>query len=172
MSRIPMLAIGLAAVAGSMMARTAHGQHSSAQRADRTSAKRSELLAPTTGLAIGVYVLDAPGVSISGGDVEGTFHTGMGQGLGVSLDYGLNQQFSLFGSIDIAKQHTTQDTYPDGEFGLGHFELGLRINLRISDPKTVPYLSGSIGARALAANVKDLDTGERFDWGLSGGMVS
>src|SRR4051812_39863502 len=126
MIRNTTLAIGLAALAGMMMARAADAQRSSAKRDAASSAKRAELLAPTTGLSLGVYALTAPGVSISGADVEGSFQTKMGQGLGVSLEYGLNQQFSLFGSLDIAKQQTAADTYPGGEFGLGHFELGAR----------------------------------------------
>jgi len=168
--------IGSTAVAALVFA-TITATHSGAQR---TSSQRadgsvsSKLLRPdrTSGLTLGVYTLAVPGVSISGVDVDGTFATDFGQGAGLSVDYGINRMFAVFASVDVAKQRTSDNTYPSGTFGLAHIEIGGRANLRTSDPNTIPYLSASVGRRGLGAQVTDDQTGRQFDMGLSGYMLA
>jgi len=139
------------------------------QRAD-ASAKRVET-DRTSGFTLGIYTLAIPGLSITGQDVDGAFETDFGQGLGVSVDYGFNRMFSAFASLDIAKQRTSDGTFPSGDLGLSHFEVGGRLNLRTGDPNTIPYLSASIGRRSLGAYVVDDETGDSGDMDMSGYMV-
>ena len=124
----------------------------------------------TTGLSLGVHAIGAPGVSITGDDIDGAFETNFGAGFGAMVGYGFNRTFSAFASIDIAKQKTAPDVYPAGNFGLLHLQAGARANLPLGGPSTVPYVSASVGRRALGAKITDLDTGESYDSSLSGGM--
>jgi len=142
----------------------------SASSSPSSSAKRAD---PdrTSGFTLGVYTLAVPGLSISGTDVDGSFEANFGQGLGVSVDYGFNRMFSAFASLDIAKQQTGPHTFPSGDMGLSHFEIGGRLNLRTSDPNTIPYLSASLGHRSLGAYVTD-DQGDSGDFTLSGNMLA
>jgi len=168
-------------VGGTGLTATADAQRASGQRAGATSsgassggttAAKRDAQAPNTGFSFGVYTLVAPGLTISGPDVDGTFSTSFGQGLGVSADYGFNSTFSGFASLDLARQSTTTGTVPQGTFGLAHLELGVRANFRVSDPRLVPYVSASVGRRALAASAIDPDTGEQYDAGMSGEMMA
>src|SRR5262245_28138415 len=56
------------------------------------------------GLQLGVYTLAAPGVSITGEDVDGTFKTNFGAGAGVMVSYGFNPIWSSYAALDVAKQ--------------------------------------------------------------------
>jgi len=159
---------GLARGASAQGSRGSHASSSSSGRFDKTTDAR-EL---TTGLTLGVYSLAAPGVSITGADVDGTFDTKLGEGAGLMAAYGFNRTFSGFVSLDLAKQETGAEVEPAGSFGLAHFEIGARMNLPMNNPRTTPYLSASIGHRALAAQVTDENTGEKFPFSMSGQMYA
>lgn len=172
LKHLPRLATVLA-VAALALGGTAQAQRSTTQRsAASSSAKRSDADNHAPGLALGIYTLAAPGVSISGQDVDGTFNTTMGEGVGVLAEYGLNRTWSLFASLDVAKQATGQDVTPSGTMGLAHFEIGGRAKLHLADPKTVPYLTAAVGRRALGARVTDQDTGNEVDFSMTGGMFA
>ena len=121
-----------------------------------------------TGFVLGVYTMAAPGVSLTGDDVDGTFKTDLGPGGGVMVGYGFNRTFSGFASVDVAKQGMSGDVA--GNFGLRHIELGARANLPYGSDATVPYLTASYGRRALGARVTDDFEGTEYDMRLSGGM--
>jgi len=125
----------------------------------------------TAGLSLGIHAIGAPGVSISGEDINGAFETYFGAGFGATVAYGFTRTFSAFGSIDLAKQQTAPDVEPAGNFGLLHVQAGARANLPLGGLATVPYVSASVGRRALGARVTDLDTGESYDSSLFGRHV-
>jgi len=118
---------------------------------------------------LGVYTMAAPGLTLTGDDVDGTFKTNFGPGAGVMAGYAFNQTFSGFASLDVAKQGTSGGDL-GGSFGLRHIELGARANLPYGSAATVPYLTASYGRRALGARVSDDFTGTEYDMRLSGGM--
>jgi len=140
------------------------GAGSSGTSFDRTTDAR-EL---TTGLTLGVYSLAATGMSIAGPDIEGTFKTKLGEGGGVAAGYGFNRTFSAYVSLDVAKQATAPHTHPTGTFGLAHFEIGGRANIPMNSARTTPYVSASVGNRALAANVYSDNAEENVDFSMSG----
>jgi len=151
------------------LATAAEAQHSSTHKP--TTKASSQPLVPDgrrTGLVLGVYTMAAPGVSLTGGDVDGEFKTNFGPGGGVMVGYGFNRTFSGYASVDVAKQGATGDLA--GSFGLRHIELGARANLPYGSATTVPYLTASYGQRALGARVSDDFTGTEYDMRLSGGM--
>jgi hypothetical protein len=123
-----------------------------------------------TGFVLGVYTMGAPGLTLSGADIDdGPFKTDFGPGAGVMVGYGFNRTFSGYASIDVAKQDAND---PDigGSFGLRHIELGARANLPYGGSATVPYLTASYGRRSLGARVTDAWEGAEYDMRLSGGM--
>jgi len=122
-----------------------------------------------TGFVLGVYTMAAPGLTLTGDDVDGTFKTNFGPGAGVMAGYAFNPTFSGFASLDVAKQGTSGGDL-GGSFGLRHIELGARANLPYGSATTVPYLTASYGRRALGARVSDDFTGTEYDMRLSGGM--
>lgn len=151
------------------LATAAEAQHSSTHKTATTAS--SKPIMPDgrrTGFVLGVYTMAAPGVSLTGDDVDGTFKTNFGPGAGVMVGYGFNRTFSGFASLDLAKQGMSGDI--GGNFGLRHIELGARANLPYGSATTVPYLTASYGQRALAARVTDAFEGTEYDMRLTGGM--
>jgi len=151
------------------LATAAEAQHSSTHKAATTA--HSKPIVPDgrrTGLVLGVYTIAAPGVTLTGDDVDGTFQTNFGPGAGVMVGYGFNRTFSGFASVDLAKQGMSGDI--GGNFGLRHVELGARANLPYGSATTVPYLMASYGQRALGARVTDDFEGTEYDMRLTGGM--
>jgi hypothetical protein len=123
-----------------------------------------------TGFVLGVYTMAAPGLTLSGADIDdGPFKTNFGPGGGVMIGYGFNRTFSGYASVDVAKQ-SASDPDIGGSFGLRHIELGARANLPYGSRTTVPYLTASYGRRSLGARVTDDFEGTEYDMRLSGGM--
>jgi Outer membrane protein beta-barrel domain len=120
-----------------------------------------------TGFVLGVYTMGAPGLTVSGADIEdGPFKTDFGPGAGVMAGYGFNRTFAGYASVDVAKQ-SANDADLGGSFGLRHIELGARANLPLGTAATIPYVTGSYGGRSLAATAT-FDDGEATDVSLSG----
>lgn len=104
-----------------------------------------------SGFVLGVHSVAVPGIAIGGGEGQnGEFNTTFGAGAGVTLGYGFGETFSLFGSLDMARQKTAASDVPQGSWGLAHLELGARVNVPLGVGMT-PYLTGSYGGRSLAA---------------------
>lgn len=168
---------GIALAAAVAMAIAAHATMAEAQRtstARRPLAKKPARVEVVdgrrTGFVLGVYSMAAPGVTITGPDIDGgPFKTGFGPGAGFLVGYGFNRTFTGFAAIDLAKQSAPSD-YGGGSFGLSHMEVGARANLPFGDGATVPYLSASVGRRGLGARVNDQLDGSTYTMKLSGGM--
>ena len=122
------------------------------------------------GFMLGVHSIGAPGLTLSGGEIDGEFITKFGAGAGATVGYGFNRVFSAFASLDVAKQNTATDVEPAGSWGLSHFEVGARANIPLGTSSTVPYLSASVGRRAMAARSTN-EYGEQFDSEITGPMI-
>jgi outer membrane protein with beta-barrel domain len=151
-------------------------QPATSEKPATTSASKPAAKAPaakphTNKWVFGAHTVAAPGVTVTGQDVDGTWGTSLGGGLGVMVGYELNRAVTAFGSLDVARQGSGVD-YMTGSFGLVHAEIGVRAALSKTNPQMVPYLLGAIGRRAVGARVTDLEDGEVFDMSLSGTMVT
>ncbi|MFN8582252.1 MAG: outer membrane beta-barrel protein [Gemmatimonadaceae bacterium] len=120
-----------------------------------------------TGLSLGTTTVVAPGISISTPFAVESFKTSFGSGLGVSVGYGFNPIWSVFGSLDFAKQGSGISD-AEGSFALVHAEAGVRANLPFSNPRVVPFASGSVGRRAVGARVTADGFDGSFDMSFSG----
>jgi opacity protein-like surface antigen len=145
-----------------------------AQRPARSSAARTEDSrntagdSRTKGFVLGVHSIGAPGVSITGDDIDGEFKTDLGMGAGVMLGYGFSRTITAYASLDIAKQRFANTDYADATFGLSHIEAGVRANVPLGTAVTVPYVSASIGRRSLGARVYDTVLEREYDMTISG----
>jgi hypothetical protein len=158
--------VGMAALA---MAPLAGAQPSTSP--SKSAAKAPAARQHTNKWVFGAHTIAAPGVTVTGQDVDGTWGTSLGAGLGVMVGYDLNKAVTAFGSVDVARQGSGVD-YMTGSFGLVHAEIGVRAALSKSNPQMVPYVLGAIGRRAVGARVTDLEDGEIFDMSLSGTMLT
>ena len=146
----------------------------------QSSSRRRPVSAPTrsdvstsrnaTGLMLGAHTIAATGLTVSGDDLDGSVRTGFGPGVGVMVGYGFTRIWSAYASLDVAKVGASGSDF-EGNWGLSHFEAGVRANLPYGGPTNVPYVSASIGRRALSARVTWAgEEEEEFDMSLTGGM--
>jgi hypothetical protein len=163
--------IALMALALASLTQVAEAQRSSGRRSapssNRKSVRQDDRM---TGFTLNAHTVAAPGLSVSGAEMDGSVQTSFGPGVGVMAGYGFNQRWSAFASLDLAKQSATAGEY-EGSFGLVHFEVGARANLPYGSPTNVPYVSASVGHRALGARVQDDFDGTTYDLSLSGNML-
>ena len=152
--------------AGAQRAASKGGTSAASKKASSTLGDR------TLGISLGVYSLVAPGVSLTGEDIDGTFGTAFGPGAGLMVGYGFNKTWSAYASLDVAKQSTSSGTFPEGSLGLAHFEIGARANLPINHPKILPYVNAALGNRALAGRVYDEEEDDFYNESMSGGMLA
>jgi hypothetical protein len=158
-------AIGLATLT---LTDVAHAQRPARSSAARTEDSRNTPDAPRTkGFVLGVHSIAAPGLSVTGEDIDGEFKTDFGMGAGVMLGYGFSRTLTAYASLDIAKQRSAATDY-DATFGLGHIEAGVRANVPLGTPGTIPYVSANIGRRAIGAHVYDTELEHDYDMTLSG----
>lgn len=139
--------------------------------ATKAAASAPKAKARTNPWVFGAHTIAAPGVTVTGQDIEGSWGTAMGGGLGIMVGYDLNKSVTGFASFDVARQGSGVN-YMTGSFGLVHAELGVRANLSRTNPQMVPYATAAIGRRAIGAKVTDLEDGEIYDLTLSGTMLS
>lgn len=162
------IALTALAVAACVLAEPAEGQRSGSRR---STAAAQRALDRTTGLMLGLHTVAAPGVAISGEDVRSDFHTNLGGGVGAMIGYGFTPILSAYASLDLAKQGSGVSDL-QGSFGLVHFEVGARANLPMGSPRTVPWVSASVGRRSLGAHITDTGWDEEYDAVFSGGMFA
>ena len=146
----------------------AEAQRAAPHQPPAKTANRAAQAQARPGFALGVYTVGAPGVTVGGQDLEGSLATGFGFGAGVMAVYGFNKTFSAYASGDLAKQ-TASGTF-EGSFGLRHLELGARANLPYGNETNTPYVTGSIGKRAMGARVLDHTDDSEYTLTISGGM--
>ena len=122
------------------------------------------------GFMLGVHSIAAPGLMPPAERSAARSITEFGAGAGVTVGYGFTRRFSGFASLDVAKQNTAPDVEPAGSWGLTHFEVGGRANIPLGASSTVPYISASVGRRAMAARSTNED-GDQFDTAITGPMI-
>lgn len=124
-----------------------------------------------TGFMLGVRSIAAPGLSMPMENGDSNYNLKLGVGAGAIIGYGINETFSVFTSLDLAKQKTGENEAVQGSWGFVDMEIGARANLPLGGPLTVPYVNASVGRRALAARATDED-GSSFDASISGTAMS
>lgn len=161
-TRVIMAVTGL--VGAATMAQPLEAQATATRRGNAPSSANDRRM---LGWVLGVHTVAAPGVSITGEDIDGTFSTAFGSGVGAMVGYGFSPMLTGFLSLDVAKQDVTSEDV-QGNFGLVHLEIGARLNLPVRNSKTVPYASVAIGRRGLGAQATHDEFDEPHPFSLSG----
>jgi opacity protein-like surface antigen len=115
----------------------------------------------TRGLNIGIHL------SAASLTVEGEERNDAG-GAGISVGYGLNRNFSLFLQVDGARFDDQATANLEGDWTLGHIDLGLRYSFANSLRKWVPYVQGALDFRAVKVSDPVVDGSDREEAELSG----
>ena len=100
----------------------------------------------TRGFTIGLHV-SGSSLNVEGGDNE---RNNAGGG-GIHLGYGVNRRITIFAQGDAAKFDETTDNI-EGEWTMGHFDVGVRFNFANSLRKWVPFLQAALGYRAVSVS--------------------
>ena len=166
-ARLRRLALALGALALGTAAQAQRPASRSGGTTRRSASRLAVVDGRTPGFVLGAYTIAAPGVTVTGADVDDAFKTGLGPGAGIMAGYGFNRTFSLFASADLAKQGSAMSDVA-GSFGLAHLEIGARANLPLGDGINVPYITASLGHRGVGAKITQQD--ETSDLKLTGGM--
>jgi hypothetical protein len=135
--RVALLAVALAAPITA-----AH-----AQRAGRAPATP----AAPTGLMLNVHTYTTPGFGIKGNDVAGEISTSLGPGVGARIGYAITPRYMVFAGADIARLGAGSGL--DGHWGFALMELGGRMSFPSARSVLTPYVTASVGWRAIAAEV-------------------
>ena len=75
--------------------------------------------------------------------------TDQGNGFGGRLGWGFSPKFTVYVGLEAAKL-ILEEPGADGDYGLGHLDLGLTYNFANSNRALVPYIEVAVGTRAIA----------------------
>jgi len=119
----------------------------------------------TRGFVVGLHATGAT-LTVEDGD-----RADAGGG-GLFVGYGLNRRFTLFAQVDGARFDEQSTGAVEGDWTLGHFDLGLRFNFANSLRSWIPFLQASLGRRAV--NVVDpiVDGTAEEEVDFSGGSLT
>ncbi len=93
-------------------------------------------------------------------------------GAGIRVGYGLNRSFTLFLQLDGAHFDDQAARELEGDWTLGHVEVGARYHFANSLRSWVPYLQGGLGYRVVGVADAELDGAQRDEVELSGTGLS
>ena len=109
------------------------------------------------------------GAHLGGGavNIEGSEYASGGGG-GATFGLGLNRNFTIFLNLDGSVISEAADGgAAEGDWTLGHADLGVRFHFANSLRSWVPYLSGAFTARAVS--ISDIGGNVGTDGSISGG---
>ncbi len=100
----------------------------------------------TRGLTIGLH---ATGASLV---VENNNERNNAGGGGIHVGYGVNRHFTIFAQADGATFDNLSTTNIEGEWTMGHFDIGVRYNFANSLRSWVPFLQAALGYRTVSVS--------------------
>lgn len=93
-----------------------------------------------------------------------------GSGFGLTLGFGVSRLVAIFATIDLGKVDI-RDPNIEGNYGLGHADLGARVNFREPTKKAIPYVDAAATVRLAQTTIEGIDfsiSGAAFS--LGGGL--
>jgi hypothetical protein len=137
---------------------TAHAQHSASRRPVR---------APS-GLVLNAHLSAMPGFSIGGRDFDTPSDLGMGPGVGVQVGYAIDPRFLIYAGADLGRLGAAAED-PTNHWSFTMLEVGGRASFPRARSKVTPYVTASIGTRAVKATMADFGNVKMNGMALSGG---
>jgi hypothetical protein len=118
----------------------------------------------TRGFSIGAH-LQGASLTVEDDDPAG------GGGFGARVGYGFNRRFTGYLEVD-GIVFDVENPELQGEWAMGHVDLGLRFNFANSLNRWVPFLEGAIGGRAVSVEDATSDGEDVGTVTFSGGAFS
>jgi len=118
----------------------------------------------TRGWNIGAH-LQGASLTVEDDDPSG------GGGLGVRVGYGFNRNFTGYIEAD-GITFDVENPALEGEWRMGHVDLGVRYNFANSLRRWIPFLEGAIGGRAVTVKDATSDGEDVGEVKFSGGALS
>ena len=101
----------------------------------------------TRGFTVGLHATGASLVLEGNSDERSNAGGG-----GIHLGYGVNRRITIFAQGDGANFDDQSTGNVEGEWTLGHFDLGVRFNFANSLRRWVPFLQAALGYRAVSVS--------------------
>jgi hypothetical protein len=118
----------------------------------------------TRGFTLGAH-LQGASLTVEDGDPDG------GGGFGIRAGYGFNRHFTGYVELD-GIVFDVENPELNGEWSMGHGDLGVRFNFANSLRRWVPFLEGAVGVRGVTVNDATVNGDEVGDLNFSGGSLS
>lgn len=119
----------------------------------------------TRGLSLGFH-LSGASLAVEGEDSNGA------AGGGLSVGYGFNRNFMLFAQLDGAQFDDQVSGDVQGDWRLGHVDLGVRYHFASTLRRWVPYAQAAFTFRAVTVEDPTVDGVQRNEVELSGGGLT
>lgn len=119
----------------------------------------------TQGLSLGFH-LSGASLAVEGEDDNGA------AGGGLSVGYGFNRTFMLFAQLDGAQFDDQVSGDVEGDWRLGHVDLGGRYHFASTSRRWVPYAQAAFTFRAVTVEDPMVDGVRRNEVELSGGGLT
>lgn len=119
----------------------------------------------TRGLSVGLHF---GGASLS---IESQDRNDAGGG-GLSIGYGINRNFTIFGQADAAQFDAQSSGEVVGDWTLAHVDLGVRYYFANSLRRWVPYLQAALGFRSVSVKDPVVNGTQRGEVEISGSGLS
>jgi hypothetical protein len=156
MRRLPSMFLTLLALAAATG--TAHAQHAISRRPAR---------APS-GIVLNAHLSAMPGFSIGGRDFDTPSNLGMGPGVGAQVGYAIDPRFMVYAGAELGRLGAAAED-PTNHWSFTMLEVGGRASFPKAGRKVTPYVTASVGTRAVKANMTDFGNVRMNGMALSGG---
>jgi len=93
-------------------------------------------------------------------------------GGGLIVGYGLNRNITLLLQLDGAQFDEQSTGTVEGDWQMGHVDLGIRYSFANSLRRWVPYLQGAFGYRSVSVQDPIVDNTQREEVEISGGGLT
>lgn len=156
MRRLPAMFLTLLALAAATG--TAHAQRAASRHAVR---------APS-GLVLNAHLSAMPGFSIGGRDFDTPSELGMGPGVGAQIGYAIDPRFLIYAGADLGRLGAAAED-PTNHWSFTMLEVGGRMSFPRAKSKVTPYVTASVGTRAVKATMTGFGNVKMNGMALSGG---
>jgi hypothetical protein len=128
---------------------------------------RRPVRAPS-GVVINAHLSAMPGFSIGGRDFDTPSELGLGPGVGAQIGYAIDPRVLVYAGAELGRLGAAAED-PTNHWSFTMLEVGGRASFPRARSKVTPYVTASIGTRAVKATMTDFGTVRMNGMALTGG---
>jgi opacity protein-like surface antigen len=121
----------------------------------------------TRGFTVGLHTT---GASLKGDGADAERNEAGGGGIHVG--YGVNRRLTIFVQADGARFNEQSGGEVEGDWTMGHFDVGVRFNFANSLRRWVPFLEGAFGYRAVSVSDPVVNNNPVNELSITGGGLT